>query len=142
MMDRRIIRFLAVAALTAALTAILAADATAASKTRVACWNKKYPFEPNAEPVFRKRPNRCVFVKRGEFANAFTVEAKSIGWKRWRSGQARGKGKDFIGMGVGFEIVRIRLSKPVSRCGRRVFSKAHFRFPAFDSGGGFRLDTC
>ena len=81
-------------------------------------------------------------VKRGEFANAFTVEAKSIHWKRWRSGQAQGTGKEFIGMGVGFETVHVKLSKPVTRCGRRVFSKARFRFPGLDSGGGFRLDTC
>ncbi len=78
MMERKVTRFLAALALIIALTAVLGVEATAASKTRVACWNKKYPFEPNSEPVFRKRPQRCVLVKRGEFANAFTVEAKSI----------------------------------------------------------------
>jgi hypothetical protein len=51
------------------------------------------------------------------------------------------KGKAIASM-IGSTPVRIKLSRPVERCGHRVFSKAHFRFPKLNHGDGMSLDTC
>jgi hypothetical protein len=51
------------------------------------------------------------------------------------------KGKAIASM-IGSTPVRIKLSRPVERCGHRVFSKAYFRFPKLNHGDGMSLDTC
>jgi hypothetical protein len=43
---------------------------------------------------------------------------------------------------IGSTPVRIKLSRSVQRCGHRVFSKPHFRFPKLNHGGGMSLDIC
>jgi hypothetical protein len=53
---------------------------------------------------------------------------------------ARGKGQAIASM-VGPTPVKIRLSKPVRRCGHRVFSRAHFRYTKLNTGGGLNIDT-
>lgn len=113
------------------------------NKSRVACYKDFFPG-PGDEPVFRKRPRKCIFINRGASDLASTVDTEKVKWKKWGRKRAKGKGKTFVAMMApdNYFTVRIKLSKPVKRCDRRVFSKAKFRIPKLNSKGSIRLDTC
>jgi hypothetical protein len=91
---------------------------------------------------YRERPKSCVFHRRhAPLAEAFFVRTRHDRWQAWQPNRAKGKGKEIPSMG-GPTPVKIRLSKPVNKCGHRVFSKAHFVFPKIGSSGALKLDTC
>lgn len=131
---------------TAALLATRADPSPAApgNKPAVLCWNKDYP-EPvgSGDAQVRTKPRKCRWIKRGEASNAAAVQAVSIKWKRWGKRKAKGVGKNCSPMLGRCVKVKVRLTKPKEHCGRRVFSKARFKF-----GGGtapdpdFKLYTC
>jgi hypothetical protein len=88
------------------------------------------------------RPHSCVFHRRhAPKAEAFFVRTRHDRWRLWRPHRARGRGKEIPSMG-GPTLVRIRLSDPVTKCGHRVFSEAHFKFPEIGSSGSLKLDLC
>jgi hypothetical protein len=106
-------------------------------RTKVVCLNDK-----SFNHEYKFRPKHCIFHKRhAPNAEAFFVRTKHDHWRVWNRHQARGNGKAIASM-VGPTPVKIRLSKPVQRCGHRVFSRAHFRFTKLNSGGGVNIDTC
>jgi hypothetical protein len=43
---------------------------------------------------------------------------------------------------LGRTPVKVVLSKPVTKCGHRVYSKVKIRYPKEDLGGDYKLDTC
>jgi hypothetical protein len=88
------------------------------------------------------RPRNCVFHKRhAPKAEAFFVRTRHDHWKFWRRDHAKGKGKNIPPMGAPAPV-RIRLSNPVTKCGVRVFSKAHFFYPSTGNGATLKLDLC
>lgn len=106
-------------------------------RTKVVCLNEK-----TFDHEYKVRPKHCIFHKRhAPNAEAFFVRTKHDHWSIWKRHRARGRGKAIAGM-TGPTPVKIRLSKPVTRCGHRVFSRAHFRFPKLNSGGSANIDTC
>jgi hypothetical protein len=106
-------------------------------RTEVVCLNDK-----TFNHEYKFRPKHCIFHKRhSPNAEAFFVRTKHDHWSVWNRQRARGKGKAIASM-VGPTPVKISLSKPVQRCGHRVFSRAHFRFTKLNSGGGVNIDTC
>lgn len=106
-------------------------------RTKVVCFNDK-----TSKREYRFTPKHCIFHKRhAPNAEAFFVRTKHDHWNVWNRHRARGKGRAIAGM-TGATPVKIRLSKPVKRCGHRVFSRAHFRFSKLNSGSGVNIDTC
>jgi excalibur calcium-binding domain-containing protein len=113
------------------------ASARAGHRTKVVCLD-----EDTYDRKYRFRPHHCIFHQRHEpLAEAFFVRTKHDHWPVWHVRHARGKGKATASM-VGTTPVKIRLSHPVTRCGHRVFSKAHFRFPGLGRSGSMSLNTC
>lgn len=110
---------------------------------QVLCWNKGWPPPvSNEDPVYRTEPERCNFFKWNKYANAWLVDAKSLEWKLWGPARARGRGTSFVGMGGGYTPVRIRLKRPVTRCGHQVYSRGKFRFPEYHATANWPLYTC
>jgi hypothetical protein len=70
------------------------------------------------------------------------VRTKHDHWHMWHQGHARGTGREVTSMGHTHPPVRIRLSRPVNRCGHRVFLRAHFFFPKVGHESTMRLDAC
>jgi hypothetical protein len=113
------------------------APATARHHTKVVCLDEN-TFDHEA----KYRPHHCIFHKRhAPNAEAFFVRTKHDHWKVWRNRHARARGTATASM-VGDTPVKIRLFHPVTRCGHRVFSRAHFRFPGIGSSGTMKLSTC
>jgi hypothetical protein len=108
---------------------------SAATKPRTACTDPG-----SGERSFRIKPRSCDFVKRGESANAFTIDTESMRWSRWGK-QARGRGKTFVSMD-GYRRVKVILRRPVNRCGRRVYARGVFRIPAYNAKIIYPLYTC
>lgn len=134
----RLIGIVVAAALALALMAPLPAVARGGHGTKVVCISQK-----TGKRVYRKKPRRCTFHKRGEpMAEAFFVRTKHDRWHTWHRSRARGKGKEIAPMGGTTSRVRIKLKDPVRKCGHRVFSKAHFFFPSTGNGTTMRLDLC
>ena len=79
--------------------------------------------------IYAYTPGTCDFHKRGEFpiAHANTAVTFNLDWKAWGNRRARGEGKIGIST-VGPVPVKIKLTKPRDRCGRVVFTKAHFSY--------------
>lgn len=108
----------------------------ARAKTVVACANSSL-----THVRFKTKPKHCIFVKRGERAGVYAAPTKSLKWKHWKHPHARGRGNGFLNM-LGKTPVKVILSKPVIRCGHRVYSKVKIRYPKEGLGGDFKLDTC
>jgi hypothetical protein len=104
-------------------------------KPKAACTDAR-----SGDRSFRIRPRRCDFVKRGEFANAYTVDTRGMKWRRWGK-RAKGHGQTFVNMD-GYRRVNVTLRRPVRRCGRRVYSRGVFRIPAYNATVRYRLYTC
>jgi hypothetical protein len=121
----------------AAPTSHASSSARGRGKTKVVCLDEN-TFNHEA----RFRPHHCIFHKRhAPNAEAFFVRTKHDHWKLWHHRRARGRGTATASM-TGDTRVKIRLFHPVTRCGHRVFSRAHFRFPEFHSGSTVKLSTC
>jgi hypothetical protein len=130
--------------ITIAVLAALMALATVAATTAAAAQTKVFcagDFPHTDRDVTRVRPKHCILQKRGApDAEAFYVRTKRMHWKRWSSGQAKGKGSSVASM-IGRVPVRVKLSDPVTSCGERVFSRARVRFPGLGHSK-LRLNTC
>lgn len=71
-------------------------------------------------------PKHCLFLKRGcPATSACYVATKSMSWN-WGRKVARGKGKRGIST-AGLFPVKIRLTKPQTKCGHRVFTTIKVR---------------
>ena len=93
---------------------------------------------------FRVAPRQCLILKRGcPGTSACYIAAERMRWN-WGQRVAKGRGKRGFNM-AGLFRVKIRLTKPIMRCGRRVFSKISVRGEA-PTGGSYRdharLRTC
>jgi hypothetical protein len=131
----------AISVLCLSATAASPAPAPARGGTKVLCWNKSFPPPTGGGGAQIKRtPKRCTFFKRGESVLALAVQAAELHWKRWGAKRARGAGTVTAAMGS-HSPVRVTLSAPRSGCGRRVFSRARFRLPDFDTKTKMRLWT-
>jgi hypothetical protein len=108
----------------------------ARAKTVVACANSSL-----TQVRFKTKPKHCIFVKRGQSAGVYAAPTKSMKWKHWTHPHTRGKGKGLLNM-LGKTPVKVVLSKPVTKCGHRVYSKVKIRYPEQDLGGDYKLDTC
>ena len=131
-------RFLICCVLTTVAAAGLTVGPAAAlgKTTQVLCVDK------HNDLTYRTTPRACTFHKRhAPFANAFEVITRHDRWFHWGGHRARGKGKAIASM-TGAVPVRIKLYRARNRCGHRVYTKARFRYPTFNSGGSFRLDAC
>jgi hypothetical protein len=134
----------------AVLPAILlgppASEAGAASP-RVACFKNALPA-PGEGPAFRKRPRKCIYIdKRGLSVlvppASTTRTTQGVRWTKWGGRRALGRGKAFVADRTQPVPVRITLSRPVKRCGNKVYSRAKFRFTFLGTSlGPFRLLTC
>lgn len=109
-----------------------AGDKTAAGDRR----NNNFPKE--GPPQIRSAPRRCRWFGDGIDFLAGAVQARKLKWKHWGSKRTNANGEYFEPMNVEdpWLPLRVKLSKPVERCGRTVYSKATF------SGSSFRLWTC
>jgi hypothetical protein len=134
----RVLGAVACSAIALAVAVPSASVARSGHATKVVCISQK-----SGKRVYRERPERCTFHKRGEpMAEAFFVRTKDDHWHVWSRSSARGKGKEPTPMGGGEVRVRIRLKHPVRKCGHRVFSRAHFFFPKTNHGTTMALDVC
>lgn len=106
------------------------------SKIRVACANNLL-----TRVHFKTKPKHCIFLKRGGNAGVYAAPTKSMKWEHWGHPHARGRGKGLLNM-LGATPVKVVLSKPVVKCGHRVYSKVKIRYPEEDLGGDMKLDTC
>ena len=117
---------------------VLPASAQGASQSRVICTGDF----PAYNQYYRVEPRHCTFhVRNKPYAGAWFVETEDLKWKYWRSGQAKAKGRTVVNMS-GPSPIRVKLSQPETRCGKRTFTKARFRFPEFDSASTMKLDRC
>lgn len=129
-----------------------AAVPSGAEKPKVVCW--KFDASGSTKQ-FRTAPRKCFMFKRGATYNAEGAAATSH--VHWRWGYRRAKGKGKLGISTVGEVpARFRLTKPVEKCGRTVFSKLNVRYhvppgpdypggpdhPAYDGHYAFHLYTC
>jgi len=114
---------------------------------RVACFGGSFPG-PDEDPAFRKKPGKCVYIdERGLTVpvppTSTTQSTQGVRWRKWGGRKAVGRGKGFVAERTQPVAVRITLTRPVRRCGRRVYSRAKFRFDYLGtSSDAFRLVTC
>ena len=78
----------------------------------------------------RARPANCDFIDADADLGALTswalVPTRSVSWTHWGHRSALGKGKGFM-RGVGWRSNRVRLSRPRTVCGRKVFTRIKVR---------------
>jgi hypothetical protein len=120
--------------------ALVAPSGLAAGKggeTQVVCLTAK-----TLQKERRVKPRRCVFHRRhAPKAEAFLVRTTHDHWRVWKKQRAKGRGRSQPSMGPSTKV-KIKLFDPVHRCGHRVFSRAHFFFPKFNSGSTMKIDVC
>ncbi len=113
-------------------------------KTKVACWNTYFPFEPEG-PDFFAKPLKCLWFKRG--ADTYAEGAllgKRLEWD-WTARHATAEGRVKLpGTGREFGRGHVRLLKPTESCGRTVFSQLRYRVRGDNRvlKGGFPVYTC
>jgi hypothetical protein len=75
------------------------------------------------------KPRKCTLHKRNSFpvAGYNTASISRMKWKRWNGNEARGRGKLGIST-AGLMNVRVKLVRPRTHCGVRVFTKAKIRY--------------
>lgn len=109
-----------VAALAAVSTGALRAEAARTDKSPVVtCWNKNLPGAGPSQ--YRRTPSRCLFLKRGEVALAFSVNVESLRWRNWGGKRAVGVGKTCSAMSNTCSRVEVTLDQkvlPSNRCSR------------------------
>lgn len=118
-------------------------SADSQDSTAVLCWNKDYPPPVgNSGPTIRREPKSCSLFKKGESANAYAVHSLGLSWKNWGASRTTGTGFVIVPMQGDKTPIKLTLSKPVTDCGRTVYSKASFQYPEFNGGANFRIWTC
>ena len=141
-----VVGLLGAAVLAAILVGPPASEAGAKSQ-RVACFKSAFPA-PGEDPALRKRPSKCIYIDKRGLSNTVppastTRTTQGVRWTKWGGKQALGRGKGFVGDRMQPVPVRITLSRPVKRCGKRVYSRAKFRYTFQGTTvGPFRLVTC
>lgn len=107
-----------------------------AGRTVVACQKNLQSNRLN----FKAHPDNCNFAKRGETYPS-TTDGRSLDWRNWGGTRAYAEGRTVVNS-VGFTELKVRLSRPVRKCGHRVYSKIRVSYPEFGSGGSYKLDVC
>ncbi len=124
-----------------------AASPAGKAKLSVACFESTTPA-PGEKPEFRKRPSNCIYIDKRGLANlippATTVRTtRGVRWTKWGGRKALGRGKAFVADRNQPVAARITLSRPVRRCGKRVYSRAKLRYEfSGNTIGPYRLVTC
>jgi hypothetical protein len=141
-----VVGLLGIAVMAMILVVPPASEAGAKSK-RVACFKSAFPA-PGEGPALRKKPKKCIYIDKRGLSNQVppahtTRTTQGVRWTKWGGRLARGRGKAFVADRTQPVPVRITLSRPVKRCGKRVYSRAKFRFTFQGTTlGPFRLVTC
>jgi hypothetical protein len=101
--------------------------APSGQKTKVPCWNKNFPNQ--GPPQIRSAPHKCHLFRRGIDFLAGAVLFRTHRWKHWGANETRARGKYYEPMNVEdpWHPLRVKLVKPIERCGRTVYSKAIFK---------------
>jgi hypothetical protein len=99
------------------------------------CTQKSFPgrIRPTTPSEYSYRPRICKLPAFTTPGREQSTHLLAIEWKRWTANSASGLGEipiteERISTGEqreGRERVTIKLSRPVSRCGRLVFTRAH-----------------
>jgi hypothetical protein len=124
---------------------VMAATAPARSdRTAVVCFNK--PGDAGngfiVKPLFRTTPRKCNIVHRRQPpTSSDTIQARHLHWSHWGRDRARGEGQALVHR-IGTLPIRVRLYRPVHRCGHRVFSKGHFTYPTLHASRTMKLHRC
>ena len=137
---------------TVLLAALLAwspagADAGKRAKRSVACFKTTAPG-PGVKPAFEKKPKNCVYIAKGALDLVIppvtaVQSTRGIRWKRWGGRRATGRGGAYVAGRAQPLPVQVTLSKPVKRCGHKVYTRAKFNFKQYGfSTGPFNLSTC
>lgn len=135
------------AVLLAAVLLAPSASKAGAGSPRVACFKNAFPA-PGEDPAFRKKPKKCIYIDKRGLSNTVppahtTRTTQGVRWTKWGGKQALGRGKGNVADRTQPVPVRITLSRPVKRCGKRVYSRAKFRYTFQGTTvGPFRLVTC
>jgi hypothetical protein len=128
----------------ASLCLIVAAAPARSGRTSVVCFNKPGSAGNGfvVKPLFRTTPRRCNFVHRHESpSGSDTIQTRHLRWSHWGHNLARGKGQVLSDV-TGPLPIRVRLYRPVHRCGHEVFSKGHFTYPTFHASRTMKLHRC
>jgi hypothetical protein len=124
-----------------------AASPAGKATPRLACFKRTTPA-PVEKPAFRKRPSNCIYIDKRGLANlippATTVrKTRGVRWTKWGGRKALGRGKGFVADRNQPVTVWITLSRPVRRCGKRVYSRAKLRYEyTGNTIGPYCLVTC
>lgn len=133
--------------LLAAILLVGLAPAADARSKRVGCFKQTFPA-PGEKPKFRKKPSKCIFIDKDGLNSPVPPSrsvqvTENVRWSNWGGRRAKGRGQGYVGSNQFPVQIRITLSKPKKRCGRKVYSKAEFRFPQSGAETGpFNLRTC
>ena len=103
---------------------------------RVLCFNNNHPSEGRPADV-RSSPRKCSLYRRGyDYEAAGAVHMRKLRWKHW-GGQttvAKGQYAEPMDIEEPWKPIRVRLKKPVERCGRAVYSRAVFHSRGYRTG--------
>lgn len=99
-----------------------------AAKPKVVC------AQYRAQRFFvRPRPANCDFpdpgVRAGSIGSWDVFPTRKMRWPHWGLKAALGRGKAFM-RGVGWRPVRVKLTRPRTTCGRKVFTRLQVRMNA------------
>jgi hypothetical protein len=129
-------RFIAIAAALAATGVFGIASSSAHGKAKVMCLSQSLN-----SGSFEVRPTDCVLHHKGRpYDQADSIDLKSLQWSKWGS-RAVGLGTVKPSMG-GPVAVKVKLSRVEHQCGRRVFTRAVFKYHNAPAIGPVKLDTC
>lgn len=103
---------------------------------KVACANSRLK-----QVHFDRAPRTCIFLERGGTMQFQAADGYKLKWKRWGRPHAQARGIGYVNM-LGKTPIRAKLSKPVRKCGHRVYSKVRVRYPKLGTGGVLKLETC
>lgn len=110
---------------------------------KVLCWNHHAPKKGYAN--VKANPRKCSLYRRGyDFEAAGAVHMHKLKWKHWGNRKTTAKGEYFQPMDVNepWKPVKVKLKKPVDKCGHIVYSKAAFDVPGAPGHYSFPLWTC
>ncbi len=102
------------------------AGARPTAEPQVVCISSSSPVESPAG-FYSRRPGACDFLANGRpAADAYMVQMRRIHWLHWGAQSAVGRGVSLVNM-VGPVFAKVRLTRPRTVCGHRVFTVARFK---------------
>lgn len=111
------------------------ATTTVRSLPEVLCFRSWSP----SSRFHSRRPRSCYTHWRGrEYDGASFQRYRGLRWSRWSQNSALARGRLYQNM-AGWKKVRIRLSQPVQRCGKRIFSRVSGRVFYGGAAGSIRF---